>query len=214
MEITFNNLTFNIKEINDLKVDNKLIKMIEEAMEKALNKLFEEHKETFYCFTLNTSGEAFSVSFTAYSKEGLEKIVSESLKRNPERDIEEEIQCLKWSYADSPYSLYCYNEYFSHIADYIINKRKKLKTERRIDNHREKVLNSMEKAMYNIDSKGKFSNGQQRSNIVINVEFTPPDYTSVERAFRLNSIDTILSTNYIEALEVEDFQEYLEEINI
>ena len=213
MEITFNDFTFNIKEINDLKVDSKLVKMIEEAIEKDLNKLFEEHKETFYCFTLNTSGEAFSVSFTAYSKEVLEKLVSKELKRNPEIDIEKEMHCLKWSYADSPYSLYCYDEYFSHISDYIFNKREKLKTERQIDNHIEKVLNSMEKAMYNIDSKSKFSNGQQRSNIIINVEFIPPDYTNVERALRLNSIDTILSTNYIEALEFEYFQEYLEEIN-
>ena len=91
MEITFNDFTFNIKEINDLKVDSKLVKMIEEAIEKDLNKLFEEHKETFYCFTLNTSGEAFSVSFTAYSKEVLEKLVSKELKRNPEIDIEKEM---------------------------------------------------------------------------------------------------------------------------
>ena len=45
---------------------------------------------------------------------------------------------------------------------------------------------AMEEAMRTLDVEHVFGVGAQRDAIVINVEFTPPDWTNTQRAKRLN----------------------------
>lgn len=49
----------------------------------------------------------------------------------------------------------------------------------------------MEEALHRCDMKGIFSLNQARSEIMINVEVLPPDYTNTIRAKELNPIESI-----------------------
>lgn len=52
-------------------------------------------------------------------------------------------------------------------------------------------INVMEEALHRCDMKGIFSLNQARSEIMINVEVLPPDYTNTIRAKKLNPIESI-----------------------
>jgi hypothetical protein len=54
-------------------VDDELVLLIENAAEKALKKLFDEHDEKFYYITLATFGECVCPVLSAWSVEALER---------------------------------------------------------------------------------------------------------------------------------------------
>ena len=49
----------------------------------------------------------------------------------------------------------------------------------------------MMEALHRCDEKGIFSLNQARSEIMINVEILPPDYTNTIRAKKLNPLEAI-----------------------
>ncbi|MBQ7776584.1 MAG: DUF4303 domain-containing protein [Lachnospiraceae bacterium] len=161
------------------KFDHELVALIQDAAEKALGKLFQEHKERFYYCSLITSGEGLCPVISAWSKEALERVAAE------EDDVEEAKYYLKWSYAESPYFAYG-EEYFADVNKVFLERMRKLTTEKERDSEGQLRIDAMERAMYNLDKKGMFGQGEQRLGIVINAEFMPPDYTNTERALRLN----------------------------
>lgn len=162
-----------------LNIDDTLVNIIQDATEKAISKLFEEHKEKFYYCALITTGEALCPVISAWSEEALERITQ------GEEDIEKAKYYLKWAYEESPYFTYG-EEYFESVNKIFIERMRKIKDEKERDEEIELRINSMERVMHNLDEKGLFGTGKQRLNIVINVEVMPPDFTNTERALRLN----------------------------
>ncbi|MHC1748056.1 MAG: DUF4303 domain-containing protein [Cellulosilyticaceae bacterium] len=163
----------------ELKVDDVLVNIIQDATHKAISKLFQEHKERFYYCSLITSGEALCPIISAWSEEALERIAQD------EGDIEEAKYYLKWSYEESPYFAYG-EEYFKNVNKIFIERMREIKNEKDRDEEIELRINSMEKVMHNLDEEGLFGMREQRLNIVINVEVMPPDFTNTQRAMRLN----------------------------
>lgn len=156
-----------------------LVEIIQNATQKVLNKLFEEHKEKFYYCSLITTGEGLCPIISAWSNEALERVASE------EDDVEEAKFYLKWSYDETPYFAYG-EEYFGEVNKVFFERMRMLATEKEKDKEVQLRINSMEKVMHNLDMKGMFGRGEERLGIVINAEFMPPDYTNTERALRLN----------------------------
>lgn len=179
-----------------LKVDKALVEIIEEAAEKAIGELFQEHKENFYYCSLITTGEALCPVISAWSEEALEAMLQK------EEDPKEAREYLKWSYGETPYFAYK-EEYFEKVKRVFQERMKALEDEEDIDEEIELRLNSMEKAMSNLDKKGLFGTGEQRLGIVINAEVMPPDYTNTERALRLNPKEAL--TEWLEEIAEEDW---------
>lgn len=163
----------------ELEIDEILVEVIQNATQKALSKLFEEHKEKFYYCSLITTGEGLCPIVSAWSEEALERIANE------EEDVEDAKYYLKWSYEETPYFAYG-EEYFEDVNKVFLERMRKLATEKEKDREIQLRINSMEKVMHNLDINGMFGQGEQRLGIVINAEFMPPDFTNTERALRLN----------------------------
>ncbi|MCR4567300.1 MAG: DUF4303 domain-containing protein [Pseudobutyrivibrio sp.] len=162
-----------------LEIDEQLVCLIQTATKNALQKLFSEHNEHFYYCSLITTGEGLSPILTAWSVEALDREANEC------DDVEDAKYYLKWSYDESPYFAYG-EEFFEDVKAAFIERTKRIENES--ENAREVSIriNSMEKAMHNLDDEGLFGVGEQRQKIVVNAEFMPPDYTNTERALRLN----------------------------
>ncbi|HCJ14579.1 MAG TPA: hypothetical protein DHV77_05050 [Erysipelotrichaceae bacterium] len=169
----------------ELKIDEELIRVIQIATEKAVLKLFKEHKEKFYYCSLITTGEGLCPIISAWSREALEKTASKYV------DTEEAKYYLKWSYAETPYYAFG-EEFFTDVKKIFTERTKALKTAEEKQREVQLRINSMERAMHNLDEKGIFGYGKQRLGIVINAEFMPPDYTNTERALRLNPHEALV----------------------
>lgn len=168
----------------ELEIDEMLVQIIQDATEKALCKLFREHKENFYYCSLITTGEGLCPIISAWSNEALERVAKE------EDDAEEAKFYLKWSYAETPYFAYG-EEYFEDVNKVFLERMRILTTAKDKEKEIQLRINSMEKVMHNLDMNGMFGTGEKRLGIVINAEFMPPDYTNTERALRLNSREAL-----------------------
>lgn len=162
-----------------LEIDERLVEIIQEATESALDKLFREYDERFYYCSLITTGEGLCPIISAWSIEALERVANES------DDVEQAKYFLKWSYGESPYFAYG-EEFFDDVNRVFLERMRRLTTEEEWDEEIQLRINSMERVMYNLDMQGMFGKGEERKKIVINAEFMPPDYTNTERALRLN----------------------------
>ena len=162
-----------------LEIEEMLVELIQNATQKALSKLFEEHKEKFYYCSLITTGEGLCPIISAWSYEALEREASK------EEDVEDAKFYLKWSYGETPYFAYG-EEYFEDVNKVFIERMETLTTRKQIEKEVQLRINAMERVMYNLDKIGMFGTGEKRLEIVINAEFMPPDYTNTERALRLN----------------------------
>lgn len=160
-------------------IDPDMVIAIENAARKALKSLFGKYKENFYYCSLITDGMAHCPILSVWSYEALERM---SLN---EKDPINAKYYLKWSYADSPYFAYG-EEYFGEVKEIFNRRPMSLTNDEEYMKVYEIRLNSMEKAMANLDKEGLFGFGNQRLNIVINAEVMPPDYSNTERALRLN----------------------------
>ncbi len=186
-----------------LMIDVDLVKVIKESAKKAIVSLFSSYNETYYYCSLITDGFANCPIISAWSWEALEREVQKS-------DNVEEAKChLKWSYADSPYCMYG-NEYFSEIAEIFASRDSSLSTEDEEENEFYIRMNSMEKAMSELDEEGLFGTGKQRLGIVINVEIMPPDYSNTLRALRLNPRDAL--NEWLEEIAEEPENEKTEKL--
>lgn len=155
-------------EMDDLRL------AIAAAVEAAYSALLHETGETFYYFSLTTTGEAHPPVISAWSTEQLERLPQARRA------------ALKWSYADSPY--YGFGE--GHFAEVrrLFSKRPSLGAlpsgERQMEY--ELRLDAMEEALRLLDQRGLFGVGEDRLRLVIHAEVMPPDFTNTERAMRLN----------------------------
>lgn len=163
----------------ELEIDDVLVDIIQSAARKAFSKLHEEHKETFYYYSLITTGEGLCPIISAWSKEALNRVASEM------EDVEEAKLYLKWSYDETPYFAFG-EDFFEDVNKVFLERMRILMTEEEMEREIQLRINSMEKVMHNLDMEGLFGSGDKRLGAVINAEFMPPDFTNTERALRLN----------------------------
>ncbi len=183
------------------QIDEKLVSVLEDAVEQALTKLFKEHDENYYYITLATFGECVCPVLSAWSVEALEREASKA--QNPET----EKKFLKWDYASSPYYAFGYDEFFGDAVELYDARTAELDDDDD-DAYEAEMnirLNSMEKVMHDLDQKGLFGQGAKRLAVVINAEYMPPDYSNTERGIRLNPEEAI-KVWLEEAAEEEDFE--------
>ena len=83
-----------------------LIAAITKAARMAFQKLFSNGEHFYYCALL-TTGEGFAPIISAWSWEALGRVI--------QSNSETYAQSIKWSYADSPYYAFGYDEYFSDV---------------------------------------------------------------------------------------------------
>ena len=161
-------------------------KAIFEATQKAFLKLFENGEHYYYCVLL-TTGEVLPPCIAAWSEEALERFVKE------ESIPEEEIPYYKYSFADSPYYAFGYEEYFRQVKQ-LFEERDSLmdyNNEEQWNEEYDLRLAAMVYAMKKLDEMGIFALNQPRGQVYINVELMPPDDTDIERALSLNNPDNI-----------------------
>ncbi|WP_223555578.1 DUF4303 domain-containing protein [Lysinibacillus sphaericus] len=163
----------------DLKL---LVDEIARATEKSFLNL-SQNKEIYYYCALVTTGEAVAPVISAWSWEALENVAKKYSK--------EDVELIKWSYADSPYwNFGCENFetvrtlFNERLLDYTDEN----KWFKEIDFRLEAMVLAMEK----IDKKEIFALNQPRSKVYVNVEVMPPDETNTIRALRLNKRENIL----------------------
>jgi len=152
---------------------------IAQATRQAVETLFREHAEDFYCIALITTGEAHAPFLSAWSWQALS---AETRRQGLDSD-----EALKWSYADSPYAVFgegCFaemNRYFAQrpamehtLRDAAWAAEFDLR------------LTAMEDAVRQQDAQGLFGTGAERDKRVVTVEVVPPDRGTTARALWLN----------------------------
>ncbi len=163
-----------------LSFDENLLNEIKIAIRLALNDLF-KIKEDFYYFSLITTGEANAPILVAWSLEALNQML-EAKGLGEESRLQ-----FKWSYADSPYFDFG-SIYFEEVRRLFSNRPSM--TFSMSDQEWEKEFNcrlqTMERAIADLDEEGVFGGGLNRLRVVVNVEVMPPDYGNTLRAKRLN----------------------------
>lgn len=168
---------------------NSLVNEIKIAITYSVKELFDNHpNEDFYYISLITSGEAHSPILSAWSYQELYKL--------SENDKERE-QLIKWSYADSPYTMYK-NDYFHNVEQIFESRDVEGINEKVLNDEFDFRINAMVTAMQQADTDGVFGSGESRLNLLINVEVMPADETNVIRAKKLNPKNSKILPVWIE----------------
>lgn len=163
------------------------------AAKKAFTCLFAAHSEDFYYCTLITYGEATGPTFSAWSREALDRISREQsnpLQNGYYKTREQAIYNLKWSYSESPY--FCFmDELFEPVKDAFQARNTLLGTDQ-WDAEVNGRMQAMENAMIRLDREGVFGTGEARNKMVVLVEVMPPDWTNTARAKRMNPPEALV----------------------
>lgn len=149
------------------------------ATRAAVRQLFGQHPEQFYYLSLITTG-GHAPYLSAWSEEALQAACRQA---DPKAAAE-----LRWSYADSPYCAFGYEEYFGAVRD-LFAQRPRMDQDWPIERWSAELdtrLQAMEAALASLDAEGLFGSGRERLQIVVNAEVMPPDSSNTERAYRLN----------------------------
>lgn len=176
--------------------DEKIVNALQSAFEKAVYSMRKEHNEKFYYYAF-IFDEGLRPYISAWSYEAYEKSVIDN-------KIDDEDKCWwKWDYADSPYAVYGYDEFFIEVASIMDERESKLSEDEIYDTEWNIRIDSMEEALKRLDKAGFFGIGESRKKVIINVEVAPPDCKEYDRAIRLNPKSPLLS-EYLEMCEQED----------
>lgn len=181
-------------DMNHEKYNEELVEVFMKAAGKAFSSLKENHQEHFYYYAF-IFDEGLHPYISAWSYEALEQ----SIIDNEIKD-EEEKGWWKWDYSDSPYAVYGYDEFFYEAGELLDKRASELSEDELYDMEWEARVDSMEEAMKRLNQSGLFGVGNDRKNVVINVEIAPPDGSEYGRASRLNPASSLLS-EYLEHCE-------------
>lgn len=166
-----------------------LVNEINIAVTYSVKELFNNHtNEDFYYISLITSGEAHLPILSAWSYQKLHKLSNYD---------DQEAHFIKWSYADSPYTMYK-NKFFHNVEKILESRDIKNMNERDLNSEFDFRINAMVDAMHQADMNGVFGLGESRLNLLINVEVMPPDITNVIRAKKLNPKNSKILPIWIE----------------
>lgn len=156
--------------------DRSLIDLLLVAIKSTVLKL-NETGESFYYYALLTTGEGHPPVLSAWSKEALHRVASDS------DDYKQAEYDLKWSASDSPYYASC-QEYWKEVEDYVNDQ---MTDAGDLDEEQWLLLiNSMAESLRISDENNVFSGTSNRNDIFINAEVIPPDEGNEMRAKMLN----------------------------
>ena len=159
--------------------ETKNYEVLLDATRNAFQALFKEHPEHYYYCTLIMS-ECATPFIAAFSEEALQQAVD----ANGGTYSAEE---LKWSYADSPYCGYGYEEYFTELEQVFNGQMDAIDNDDEYDAAIEDWMDMMERVMKQLDEEKLFGEGVVREAMIINAEYMPPEDSNAERAERLNA---------------------------
>lgn len=174
-----------------MNYDEELVSVLVKAASNAFSSLKETYKEHFY-FYIFIFDEGMHPYISAWSYEALEKSIIDN-------KIEDK-NWWKWNYSDSPYVVYGYDDFFNEVSGLLDQRTNSLSIDDLYDVEWGIRVDSMEEAMKRLDQSGLFGVGEERKNVVINVEIAPPDCSEYERAVRLNPESSLLA-EYLEWCE-------------
>lgn len=169
--------------------DEEIVEALVKAAASAFSSLKETHKEQFYYYAF-VFDAGMHPYISAWSYEALEKSIIEN------KITEEEKNWLKWFYPDSPYVVYGYDEFFNEVSELLDKRASGLSLDELYDIEWDIRVASTEETLKRLDQSGLFGSGEERKNIVINVEIASPDGSEYNRALRLNPSSTLL-TEYL-----------------
>ena len=155
------------------------------AAEKSFAALFNEHGDEhfYYCTIVMADGAAPCIS--AQSEESLRAYFKEN-------DINDsDILYYKWSWADSDYCAYGFDEYFGEVtAIFEKSFEDLLDDDDKFESKYDEWFNAMETVMKMLDEKGIFGVGNDRERVFVYSEESPPDEEfesrDCKRAERMN----------------------------
>jgi len=181
-----------------------LVSELVKAARKSFLELFENGEKFYYC-VLVTVGEAYCPHVTAWSWEALERVAHEKSSQEGAiyGNFEEAKERIKWMYAESPYSIFKYDENFEDAIT-LFNQLPTLNDvydsdgEDEWDKQYKFRLDIMEATMKQLDYEGIFALNQPRDEVYINVEMVYPDCNDKARAFRLNKPEDIAMSMWFE----------------
>ena len=155
------------------------------AAEKAFSGLFAEHPDEHFYYCTIVMAEGGSPCISAQSEESLRSY----LKENNVSD--DDILDYKWSWADSDYCAFGYDEYFGEVSDMFEDSfRAVLDDDRKFELKYKEWFDAMETVMKMLDKNGIFGVGSDRESVFVYAEESPPDdeFESQyrERAKRMN----------------------------
>lgn len=165
--------------------DEKLVEALQNAFQNTVTSLRTEHNENFYYYAF-IFDEGLHPYISAWSYEAYEKSVIDNQINDDDKTW------WKWNYADSPYAVYGYDEFFSEVSELLDERENKLSDDDLYDIEWNTRIASMEEALKRLDKRGFFGVGKNRKSVVINVEIAPPDCQEYERAMRLNPKSSLL----------------------
>lgn len=176
--------------------DEKLIEAFQLAFQNAVTSLRIEHDEKFYYYAF-IFDEGLHPYISAWTYEALENSFIDNQIKETDKGW------WKWDYADSPYAVYGYDEYFAEVSKLLDERASKMTLDELYDVEWNVRISSMEETLKRLDGDGFFGTGETRKNIIINVEVAPPDYSEYERAIRLNP-ESALLLEYLNVCEREE----------
>ena len=193
------------KDDNAMERKEKIYNTLMTAAKKGFTSLFSQHHEHFYYCALIMM-EIATPCIGAISEESLEQVLNDNYSDRKDRN---EIRtAIKWSYADSPYIGFGFEEYFQEVDKLFNND---IWSEKLACEEYEQRVNDwisiMVDVMRELDKKGVFSSNVDRSNLFINAELQPPDSsTNLDNARALND-DAIFSKWFEDNKDEYDFDE-------
>ena len=167
------------------KYDGELVAAFMTALINTFTALKKNYDEHFYYYAF-IFDEGLHPYISAWSYEALERSIIEHEISDEDKDW------WKWDYSDSPYAVYGYDEYFCEVKALLDERRKHLSIDELYGDEWKLRISSMEEAMKRLDQSGFFGLGNERENVVINVETAPPDGSEYHRALRLNPKSSLL----------------------
>ncbi len=175
--------------------DEMMVDILQMAVQNAITSLRTVHNEEFYYYAFIFDA-GLHPYISAWSYEAYEKSIIEN------QINEEDNVWWKWNYADSPYVVYGYDEFFHEASKFLDERANKMSKDELYDAEWNVRISAMEEALKRLDEKGFFGVGDSREHVIINVEVAPPDYNEYERAMRLNPQSSLLF-EYLENCERE-----------
>lgn len=153
---------------------NEIIEVLYDAAEKSFQSLFAEHSDERFYYCTIVMADAAAPCISAQSYESLDKYIKEN-----DLDDEDMADC-KWSWADSPYCGYGYEEYFGKVEELFEKRFADAEDDCQYEEEYKTWLEAMETVMKMLDQKGIFGQGKNRDEIFIFSEESPPDDESEE----------------------------------
>ena len=171
--------------MNMKKYNNELVEAFVTALNNSFSSLKKTYDEHFYYYAF-IFDQGLRPYISAWSYEALEKSVIDNKITDEDKDW------WKWDYSDSRYAVYGYDEFFCEVKVLLDEREKGLSIDELYGNEWDIRVSSMEEAMKRLDQIGFFGTGDERENVVINVEIAPPDGNEYGSALRLNPKSSLL----------------------